>query len=269
MAKKKKKVKRLAPRKVKHELVVRVDPSPVVPSVTDLTEPLSSRGGKLTIPKTWISAPQLIRMTEKTPRQYVYQRPGKGGGKWDYVTVSYVQRVLDYVFGFNWDFEIVEHGQTGEGKNSHVWVQGKLTVRNPQGTQAIVKTQFGRSDVKQKSEGGNLDYGNDLKAAASDSLKKCASMLGIARDIYGKADYKMESGREPEDPNDSPAPTEAPEKPVELKKGQVLGPNGKPVFLCQVCDGIITESGANYSMQVYGKRLCKEDAGKARPLKKK
>ena len=35
-----------------------------------------------------------------------------------------------------------------------------------------------------------LDYGNDLKAAATDALKKCASELGIASDIYGSEEFK-------------------------------------------------------------------------------
>ena len=35
-----------------------------------------------------------------------------------------------------------------------------------------------------------LDYGNDLKAATTDALKKCASELGIASDIYGANEFK-------------------------------------------------------------------------------
>ena len=35
-----------------------------------------------------------------------------------------------------------------------------------------------------------LDLGNDLKAATTDALKKCASELGIASDIYAPNEFK-------------------------------------------------------------------------------
>jgi isopentenyldiphosphate isomerase len=55
----------------------------------------------------------------------------------------------------------------------------------------IVKEQFGRADVKfKKGTEIPIDYGNDLKAASTDALKKCASELGIASDIYGKNEFK-------------------------------------------------------------------------------
>ena len=34
-----------------------------------------------------------------------------------------------------------------------------------------------------------LSIGNDLKAAATDCLKKCAVSLGIAADVYNKAEF--------------------------------------------------------------------------------
>ena len=35
-----------------------------------------------------------------------------------------------------------------------------------------------------------MDLGNDLKAATTDALKKCASELGIASDIYAPNEFK-------------------------------------------------------------------------------
>ena len=35
-----------------------------------------------------------------------------------------------------------------------------------------------------------LSIGNDMKAAATDALKKCAAEIGIAADIYNKMDFK-------------------------------------------------------------------------------
>jgi len=56
----------------------------------------------------------------------------------------------------------------------------------------IRKTQFGRSEVKFKKDSNDpLDFGNDMKAATSDCLKKCASLFGIGADVY-EADEFME-----------------------------------------------------------------------------
>ena len=35
-----------------------------------------------------------------------------------------------------------------------------------------------------------LDFGNDMKAATSDCLKKCASLLGIAADVYEAEEFQ-------------------------------------------------------------------------------
>jgi hypothetical protein len=262
MLKTAKKKKSKSPSPVRHEVVVSVQSNlpAVVPTESELVEPMRANQ-KLTIPKTWITGPQLIRLTEKTPKTQIYERPGKGGGKWTYVTVSYVQRVLDYVFGWNWDFEIVEHGKEAD----HVWVLGRLTVRSSDGKHAITKTQFGRSEVKHKKDTKEyLDYGNDLKAASSDALKKCASMLGIARDIYSKNDYKAESGNTPRG-DDEPVVQIAPK---EEKEPQVLECHGYRKGGCP--DGAtITKAGYDFSMKVYGKPLCRNCAAKATPIKKK
>jgi hypothetical protein len=129
---------------------------------------------------------QLLHIMQSTPKEHIYTRPAKGGGTWDYVTGVYVEKVLNYVFGWDWDFEIKEHGVEGVT----VWVLGRLTVRTADGRQ-IVKEQFGRAELKKRKDGtGYLDYGNDLKAAATDAEKKCASKLGIASDVYGKMEFK-------------------------------------------------------------------------------
>lgn len=250
-----KKAKRVAKKVTRHEVVVRVASQPMIPTSDELAEPIRD-GKNLTIPKTWLSEKQITRMVERTPAKYVYQRPAKGGGKWDYVTVGYVQRVLDYCFGFNWDFQIVEHGK----EQDHVWVRGKLIVKSPDGTKTITKEQFGRSEVKFQTERQGdkrvrtekfLDYGNDLKAASSDALKKCASMLGIARDIYSKGDYRQESGNEPRDaqPALPPAPTDQPRVEYECHGAHKGG--------CGY-GGTLTQAEYDYSMRIHQKPLCRK-----------
>ena len=131
---------------------------------------------------------QLMHMLQRTPAEHIYERPAKGGGTWQYVTGTYVKKILNYTFGWCWSFEIKNHGKEGK----LVWVLGRLTIVNPKTFQPmIVKEQFGRADVKTKKNSDEyLDYGNDLKAASTDALKKCAAELGIASDIYGKNEFR-------------------------------------------------------------------------------
>jgi len=136
---------------------------------------------------------QLQILFKKTPPKHVYQRPAKGGGKWDYVTGTYVRKVLNLMFNFNWDFEVVEHKFDLQLKQA--FVLGKLTVRTNEKT--IVKMQFGTKDIMFKKAVDPdtnmrmpLDLGNDLKAATTNALKKCASELGIASDVYAPNEFK-------------------------------------------------------------------------------
>jgi len=141
----------------------------------------------LTKAKSPLTQQQLLFILQKTPKEHIYTRPAKGGGEWEYVTGVYVKKVLNYCFGWRWDFEIKEHGREG----NLVWVLGRLTIKNQKNEPIIVKEQFGRADIKfKKGTKTPLDYGNDLKAAATDALKKCASELGIASDVYGKNEFR-------------------------------------------------------------------------------
>lgn len=230
-------------KKISQELVIRVQPQPaMVPTVSDLVEPMKD-GQKMALSKTWVSSQQLIKIVQKTPAQHVYTRPGKGGQKFSYVTGNYVVKVLNFVFGWNWDFEVLAHGKEG----GQVWVQGKLTVKSPKG-ETISKTQFGRAEIKiLKSTKEMLDFGNDLKGATTDALKKCASLLGIASDVYGKMEYKQEANVEVKET-----------ATVVDSKEAVKGPEGDPVFVCVNCDSIVDEKVASFSKQVYGKILCRD-----------
>ena len=137
-----------------------------------------------------LNSNQLGRLLKETPKKYVKQRPAKGGGTWDYVTGGYVRKCLNLMFGWDWSFEIVEqmvlHGEA--------IVKGKLTCNSNGKT--IVKMQFGNKDIiyrklqQGETERQPLSIGNDLKAAATDCLKKCAAEIGIAADIYNKEDFQ-------------------------------------------------------------------------------
>lgn len=261
MAKKKAKkvAKKKAVKSVKHEIVVRVAPQEIlpIPSTQELAEPMRD-GKKLTIPKTWLSSPQLVKILQQTPKNHVYKRKGRGGQVFDYVTGSYITKALNFVFGWNWDFEVMEHGVQGD----QIWVKGRLTVRGTKEGEQIVKTQFGRADIKFKKDTKvMLDFGNDLKAATTDAMKKCASLLGIASDIYGKTEYKQETEREPADlpvaqniVTSKPKSEETHYAPADGEY-HCVGVNGKG---CAYGTASISKAEHDFSMKVFKKPLCRD-----------
>lgn len=128
---------------------------------------------------------QLQMLLKKTPGAYVKKRPAKGGGQWSYVSGGYVRKCLNILFGWDWDFEIIDKQLIF----NQVIVEGKLTCRSNGST--IVKMQIGGKEVVfKKGTQDPLNIANDFKAAATDALKKCAAEIGIAADIYNAAEFK-------------------------------------------------------------------------------
>jgi hypothetical protein len=126
-----------------------------------------------------LSPAQRAFITQKTPAQFIKKRQGPGGLQLSYVEVGYVVNMLNQIFGWDWDFKVIEH-QIGKRQ---VWVRGELTVRLK--NHSITKGQYGGADIKvNRSSGMPISIADDLKAAASDCLKKCASLIGIAGDVY-------------------------------------------------------------------------------------
>lgn len=141
---------------------------------------------KLVILPTF-GASQLKVLGRKTPRDKIKSRPGNGGRMFDYVEVGYIIGQLDEAFGRLWDWEIITEELKG---NSQVWVKGRLTIHLAPGFD-LKKDAFGSSDIKKfTSSGLAIDIGNDLKSASSDALKKAASYLGIASDVYFPHEYE-------------------------------------------------------------------------------
>jgi recombination DNA repair RAD52 pathway protein len=129
-----------------------------------------------------LSSEQMSFLLKPTPAQFRKTRPAKGGGTWEYVSGAYVKKVLNLMFGFAWSFEVKEFQVDHNAKQC--LVLGRLTCRGANGIQ-IIKEQFGRVDIKYRKDSTQpLDIGNDLKAATTDALKKCAAEVGVAMDVY-------------------------------------------------------------------------------------
>lgn len=141
----------------------------------------------------------------RTPKKYIKTRPGKGKRTFSYVPHGYVVGVLNKAFGFNWDWEILPQGngdyykyippfmgpdKRNPGKEVQ-WqpgaylVNGKLTVRivNP-ADPSIVLATIVKDATGEKEHMRGMTHGGHIKSAASDGLKKAASRMGVALDLY-------------------------------------------------------------------------------------
>ncbi len=132
---------------------------------------------------------QRMILEQRTPTDAIRYRQGRGGGKdLAYVSHAWVTRVLNEAFGFRWSWDVTDTMIMPDLLDPHeVIVRGRLTVTTPDGG-TVVKEQFGSTDVKRYKNGGVISLGDDLKAASSDALKKAASLLGVALDLYGASD---------------------------------------------------------------------------------
>jgi len=145
-----------------------------------------------------ITEAQLTILTQRTPAEVIRQRPGPGGKLLSYVEHAWVTEQLNLAFNWAWSWGILEWRLLPEQDPSEVFVLGKLTIHSQNGD--LVKSQFGSSDVKRDRQGKPISIGDDLKAASSDALKKCASLLGLALDLYHSDD-----DRHAEQPKAAPA----------------------------------------------------------------
>ena len=115
----------------------------------------------------------------------IKQRKGRNGVL-DYVEGHTVVARLNAALDGAWSFEVVAH----EVRDHEVLVLGKLTAAG------IVKMQFGASQVTRDRETKALiSLGDDLKAAATDALKKCATFLGVGLHLYAERPLRPEPAR--------------------------------------------------------------------------
>lgn len=111
------------------------------------------------------------------PEQAIKNRKGYNGKQFHYVEgAMYIKRLND-AFDGNWSFDIVEH----QIQATEVIVLGRLTA------DGVVKSAFGGSTITTtKDTGAVLSIADDLKAAATDALKKACTLLGIGLHLYFK-----------------------------------------------------------------------------------
>ena len=185
------------------------------------------------------------------PFERTHFRDGGGGTRLEYIDGEQCISRLNDTLGFlNWSFRIVENGIHAEADEA--WVHGELTVTI--GDRTVIKQQFGSQKLKRsRSSGTPLDIGFDLKGAATDALKKCATLVGVALYLYEKespGDRVTTPGNEQGSGN-KPTPLSA------VGKGQPMPES----YDCEECGETLTETrfkdGTNWSpdqLAVFGRR---------------
>ena len=134
-------------------------------------------------------------LTKPFRKDQLKQREGQRGKVLTYVDVAAVIERLNEACE-SWSFEVMKH----EIQDGEAIVLGKLTA------DGVVKMTFGGSNITVDRVGSIVSLADDLKAAASDALKKAASMLGVGLELYGGSRR---------DERDEAPPAQAPASPAE------------------------------------------------------
>lgn len=194
------------------------------------------------------------------PFKRTHFRDGGGGVRLEYIDGEQAISRLNETIGFlAWSFRIVEHGIHAEA--DECWALGELTVTV--GDRRVTRQQFGSQKVKRsRTSGMPLDIGFDLKGAATDALKKCATLIGCALYLYEKespGDRVVAPGN-----GSRPAADSGPKSMPSSGDGDSSmagGSNETDALSCEECGEPLTETrfkdGTNWApsqLAVFGRR---------------
>jgi len=167
----------------------------------------------------------------------IKQREGNFGKTLDYIEGHAVIQRLNDAFESEWSFSILKNDVLKE--TDEVIVLGELRAAN------VVKTQFGSSKItRAKGSGEPISLADDYKAAATDCLKKCATMLGVGLHLYNSD--KAPAGRPENGGSGSRQPYQKPNTPE--GNGDRKGGNGDGGRITNKQLGYIVNLGKSLKM---------------------
>jgi hypothetical protein len=111
----------------------------------------------------------------------IRHRDGRGGKQFAYVEAHEVAKRLNEAFDGRYSFEVFKWESTG----AEVIVHGALSVKLADGT-LLTKHNIGTADIKTHKTTGEIEgYGDTVKSAVSDCLKRCAAFgFGVGLHLY-------------------------------------------------------------------------------------
>ena len=119
--------------------------------------------------------------------EQIKQREAAFGKTLDYIEGHAVIFRLNDAFDARWSFTVLEHEILE--RSDEVIVLGQLEAGD------IIKTQFGSSHITRNRESGEpVSLADDMKSAATDALKKAATLMGVGLHLYAD---KSSTSRKP------------------------------------------------------------------------
>ena len=130
-------------------------------------------------------------ITGKTPVADIRWREARGGGQVRYVNTYYMTRMMNLLTRFRWKAECLEEKTRTPERPVEVMAKMKVTYWDDKGRE-YSQTSWGSKDIsRSRRDSSMISFGDDLKAAYSDGIKKCLSYFGIADDIYGSKEGEV------------------------------------------------------------------------------
>ncbi len=129
---------------------------------------------------------EAIETIEKKLEAHLIKNRRISGRNLDYIEGHTVINILNKAFGYAWSFEIVDEDifQTIPTKDKNGNVREEAHIVSIRGRLTIpgigVKEQYGSKILL---GGGDMQEGA-FKSAATDALKKCATLVGVGRELY-------------------------------------------------------------------------------------
>jgi hypothetical protein len=203
------------------------------------------------------------------PAEELRQRPGGNGMQLDYIDWPSAVHRLDNAIGTNnWSFVVSDLKMLGDDTAGYAICQGHMTITFPDGTTAT-KGGYGGCAYGQGGRGMSPD--DAAKGAASDALKKSASLFGVGLHLTEKPATGQTSA--PRQQQSYPARQQA--------NNQSDGPMDLESLFCEECGEPLTETrfkdGTNWAptqLAVFGRRkhsriLCMTDYRAANDAKRR
>lgn len=156
-------------------------------------------------------------LERKFEKKDIKQRQGSFGRMLDYVEGHRVIQRLNEAFQGDWSFNILtptHQAIVGDSVIVHV----QITAKIGQPGEWISRDGIGGKKLtKVRGKDEYLDLASDFKAATTDALKKAASTLGVALDLYGIDDEDEKKPAEKAAVRTEEAPAEdGPAKPNQI-----------------------------------------------------
>jgi hypothetical protein len=147
------------------------------------------------------TSPNVREVLERPfPPEAIQTKPSNHGPLSFVATWRYIER-LNAAYNGVWSFEVISH----EIRENEVLVIGRLA------TPDCTKSAFGSAIIARKKENSEVvDLGDSLKAAASDSLKKACSLLGLGLHLWADGAMDQPTNGGPANGNGQPKQNAAP-----------------------------------------------------------